>query len=256
MNSLARTSGEVGDEVRDEFRAIVDEATRSRDKLRTLGSDAADAIFGPLIAEAELAALARERSEQRQIVASEDSTRAQVGDAQKRLLEIGQATLETEVDLISFGGRSAEEIQKTIDRLTRATRTATGETLIHLRRVIAALEDIQREGRLAAEAVDLTTGRRAIGGAPGRQHGGSVERGRPYLVGEGGPEIFWPVERGEIIAGDQARPVGGTGGATVNLTYSPLFSTASLREAGEFARAITPELVRELRRQGYRIALN
>ncbi|HET9640606.1 MAG TPA: tail tape measure protein [Allosphingosinicella sp.] len=41
----------------------------------------------------------------------------------------------------------------------------------------------------------------ALLGAPGRSTGGSVAPGRPYLVGERGPELFVPTASGRIEAG-------------------------------------------------------
>ena len=50
-----------------------------------------------------------------------------------------------------------------------------------------------------------------IGGLFGKQHGGLVSAGRPYLVGEQGPETFVPNGGGRILPNNQ------TGGAiTVN----------------------------------------
>ena len=36
-------------------------------------------------------------------------------------------------------------------------------------------------------------------GAPGRQHGGPVSAGRPYMVGERGPEMFVPSQSGSVV---------------------------------------------------------
>ena len=59
--------------------------------------------------------------------------------------------------------------------------------------------------RLATSIRNLTTGEYAVriggqvyGGVGGRQHGGRVERGRPYLVGEVRPELFVPDVGGRI----------------------------------------------------------
>ena len=45
-----------------------------------------------------------------------------------------------------------------------------------------------------------------FGDYEGRQHGGPVRSGRPYVVGEGGPEMFVPSSSGRIV------PNGGSGG--------------------------------------------
>ena len=59
--------------------------------------------------------------------------------------------------------------------------------------------------RLATSIRSLTSGEYAVriggqvyGGIGGRQHGGRVERGRPYLVGEVRPELFVPDVAGRI----------------------------------------------------------
>jgi hypothetical protein len=51
----------------------------------------------------------------------------------------------------------------------------------------------------------LTTALSGLLGAPGRSHGGPVSAGRPYLVGERGPELFVPSGSGRV------EPTGGKG---------------------------------------------
>lgn len=45
-----------------------------------------------------------------------------------------------------------------------------------------------------------------------RERGGPVARGRAYIVGEKGPELFFPSEQGEIIPNNRLRGMGGAGG--------------------------------------------
>jgi phage-related minor tail protein len=45
-----------------------------------------------------------------------------------------------------------------------------------------------------------------LGGAPGRATGGPVSPGRPYWVGERGPELFVPGSAGQVQAGVAAGP--------------------------------------------------
>jgi hypothetical protein len=53
---------------------------------------------------------------------------------------------------------------------------------------------------------------------PGRQHGGPVKRGSPYVVGEAGPELFIPGTSGRIVPGATSggQMIGG-GGIVVNV---------------------------------------
>ncbi|WP_421850405.1 tail tape measure protein [Novosphingobium sp.] len=53
----------------------------------------------------------------------------------------------------------------------------------------------------------------SIFGLPGRATGGPVAPGRPYLVGERGPELFVPTSAGQIDAGS-----GGGSGRAVNVS--------------------------------------
>jgi hypothetical protein len=43
---------------------------------------------------------------------------------------------------------------------------------------------------------------------------------------------------------------GGGGGTVINVTYAPQYSSASPAEARQFAKAVLPELSREMRSQG------
>lgn len=53
----------------------------------------------------------------------------------------------------------------------------------------------------------------SIFGLPGRATGGPVSPGRPYLVGERGPELFVPTSAGKVDAG-----AGSGGGRAVNVS--------------------------------------
>ncbi|MGA9581682.1 MAG: tail tape measure protein, partial [Allosphingosinicella sp.] len=53
-------------------------------------------------------------------------------------------------------------------------------------------------GGLLAAAAQILGG---LLGAPGRATGGPVAPGRPYMVGERGPELFVPTASGRIEAG-------------------------------------------------------
>lgn len=79
-------------------------------------------------------------------------------------------------------------------------------------------------------------------GAPGRATGGTVSGGRPYLVGERGPELFVPAAAGRI-------ETGGTNRGPVNVTVN----VAAPRDAGpavmtqtanQVARAVRQALAR------------
>lgn len=91
-------------------------------------------------------------------------------------------------------GEAGSELQRYIDKL----------------RLSALLQGAISAGRYEEAA-------RALAPKPGEpyqalQHGGPARAGRPYLVGEVGPELFVPQQSGEVVPNDQARrwAMGGT----------------------------------------------
>jgi phage-related minor tail protein len=80
-------------------------------------------------------------------------------------------------------------------------------------------------------------------GAPGRATGGPVAPGRPYLVGERGPELFVPTSSGRVEAG--------RGGAARDIRMSITVSApageapqALARSSRQVARAVKQALIR------------
>ena len=94
---------------------------------------------------------------------------------------------------------------------------------------------------LAAGAAQILSG--ILGGAPGRSTGGPVAPGRPYLVGERGPELFVPTASGRV------EPGGGGGVREVRLAISinaPAGTEpqALARSSRQVARAVKQALTR------------
>lgn len=83
----------------------------------------------------------------------------------------------------------------------------------------------------------------ALAGAPGRAIGGPVTAGRPYMVGERGPEMFVPSASGRI------EPMLGGGGRDIRMNISinaPAGSEpqALARSGRQVARAVRQALMR------------
>ncbi len=81
-------------------------------------------------------------------------------------------------------------------------------------------------------------------GAPGRATGGPVSPGRPYLVGERGPELFVPTSSGAVAAngGGSARDV------RISIAVNAPAGTAPetlARSSRQVARAVRNALLRE-----------
>lgn len=82
-----------------------------------------------------------------------------------------------------------------------------------------------------------------IGGVPGRAIGGPVTGGKPYLVGERGPELFVPTGQGRIeVPGAAGR---GPVNITVNVGAGRESSAAVMQQTGaQVARAVVRALAR------------
>lgn len=82
-----------------------------------------------------------------------------------------------------------------------------------------------------------------IGGVPGRAIGGPVTGGKPYVVGERGPELFVPTGQGRIeVPGAAGR---GPVNVTVNVAAGRESSPAVMQQTGaQVARAVVRALAR------------
>ena len=97
------------------------------------------------------------------------------------------------------------------------------------------------QGGLFAAAAQLLA---AVLGAPGRATGGPVSPGRPYLVGERGPELFVPTASGRI------EPLAGSGHGreirvSINVNAPPGSEPRALQASSrQVARAVRQALMR------------
>jgi len=68
-----------------------------------------------------------------------------------------------------------------------------------------------------------------------REHGGPVHEGKPYIVGEAGPEVFIPKETGEVIANDDTQVF------SMLLASNPQLQKVSKERAMKILKAKFPE---------------
>ena len=71
---------------------------------------------------------------------------------------------------------------------------------------------------------------------PARASGGTVSGGRPYMVGEKGPELMVPGRTGTVVPNDQLSG----GGVTVNQTIN--ISTGVAQTVRSEIRALMPQI--------------
>ena len=83
-------------------------------------------------------------------------------------------------------------------------------------------------------------------GAPGRATGGPVSPGRPYRVGENGPELFVPTSAGRVETGGAGRGGAAQLSLTINVSDNGRGSApdALQRSSRQVARAVRQALAR------------
>lgn len=131
-------------------------------------------------------------------------------------------------------GRLGEGVFGEINRtLEQAIVNSDGwaDSLEKVGRVLAARAFANLGSRFLLPLLGLPPAR-----LPGRQYGGPVQAGRPYLVGEREPELFVPQAAGRVV------PLrgGGLGGPaviqTVNVTYAPQAGAGPVGSQADLAR--------------------
>ena len=235
---------------------IVNAVQDARDDLEGAASDAADAIYNPIIARGELAAIERERSEQKQIISAKNSTKEQVADAKLRLAELNKDKIKRLAELASYGDTSAKKTLTTMISVLESTENLSAEQREELRLLRLALNATGLAyDRLKAKAAGwVSMGKMADDLAlPGRATGGPVSAGKAYIVGEHKPEVFVPDTNGYILPEVPTSPSGGSGwGGGISISPTIVvqgIATPAIRE--QIARELGPLIADVLRRNGY-----
>jgi hypothetical protein len=227
----------------------------SRKALTEAATGAAEAIYGPLVARANLSQTERDLAEQRGIVSSKKSTAAQVADAQQRIIELTQTKVEQLALLVSYGDQSAASaLQHQIDVLS-ATKGLTEEQLLWLRKLQGALDAATGDALRLQAALNGVIRTRTQNGVEIVGHkaaGGPVRAGMPYIVGEYRPELFVPDTNGTIVANPSVASGPAAGGLLVNgltVQVSGVGSDVSIAAARRFGAEILDTVAEGLREQ-------
>jgi hypothetical protein len=152
--------------------------------------------YDPIEARQELITLKKEATEQRQIIASKNSTKAQIADAKKRLSEIERRTNELLFELGSTGKATQKEISAAITTWQKKARTAKGQAVADIRAIIRQLMLLKLAALQASGALNFGG---LAGAGRGRHAGGPVKAHEAYVVGEKRAELFVPDVDGTII---------------------------------------------------------
>lgn len=164
-------------------------------------------------------------------------------------------------DVAEMRGSLEGPLEAGVDRAGRAIETALGRAV---RTGKLGFEDLRGValgviGEIASSALrgglsEVLGGSRGgglagligslFGGAPGRATGGPVSPGRPYWVGERGPELFVPTSAGQVAANVPA----GAREVRVSITVNAASGEAprALAQSGrQVARAVRAALASE-----------
>jgi hypothetical protein len=100
----------------------------------------------------------------------------------------------------------ANALQIEMQKLQEANKGKT-PLVFDTRRKLKILKRLEKEGKLKKKGGTLFTAATLETDVPikTRATGGQVAQGKPYVVGEGGPEYFLPQESGKILSNDDSR---------------------------------------------------
>ncbi len=195
-DDLTDATGDLGDETdetADEVRTladVLDTATEAQESLADAMLAFADPVFGAASAIGDLM-----EAEENLIEVNEDvdSTARDIAEAE---LQVFEATLKAQGALDKFSGAN-------LDEQLRIIQETTGKTKEEALAFLEALGLI--DGKEVTSVVNLVTNITEFRTTTSifRKHGGPVQKGKPFVVGEAGPELFVPTQTGTIIPNNQ-----------------------------------------------------
>jgi len=131
----------------------------------------------------------------------------------------------------------AVELQKEMQRLQDANKT-NKPLVFDTRRKLKIIERLIKEGKFKKKGgipfVTSATLESDVN-VPTREHGGPVKAGKPYVVGEVGPEIIIPTSDGNVLSNDDSQIF------NMLLASNPQLQKVSKQRAEKILRARFPE---------------
>lgn len=140
-----------------------------------------------------------------------------------------------------------DDLRQKLDMVT-GQKTADVQVNVHgldaLREAVSLAGNIQQVGQGAAK----------VGGTliEARASGGPVGAGRPYLVGEEGPEMIMPKQDGYVLNARETAALGG-GGGSFNMSIGDIVINSSTGNPQEIAAAVN-QAMQEQRDEALRLA--
>jgi hypothetical protein len=232
----------------------------TRDEITDTVQGFADAVYDPLIAAADLAATRREIAEQKTIIASKTSTKAQIADAKLRLLELRKDETVQLGILFSYGDKTSAATLKHQIEVLKGTKHLSKEQIVQLKLLEAEFAKLEKAAKDAAAAISRATPETGhVTPGSGRAAGGPVAAGKTYTVGEagepetlvmfagGGGHVFPGARRGASTGVKSGSGGVSSGGGDIHIhVYGVASMTPGSAEA--LARQIEPHITRAQRR--------
>jgi hypothetical protein len=241
INAAAAT-----EEFHKDLRTAKERSDDLKDSLQETANALIDNYYDPIEQREDIADNNRAIRDAKRVIRSKTASDAEIRDAKRVVTESMHQNDLLTVDLVRTGNVSTAQFKNVIKTVNERIRDATGKErtyLINLRKELLKLQNL----RIYIDFVNRirTVG---VGSVVHRQHGGEVTAGNVYVVGEQRPELFVPQQNGTIMP--RVSSGASTGGnVTINLSFSSL-ATPTPSEGQRIARAILPELRREIGRQG------
>lgn len=148
-----------------------------------------------------------------EIVGTIESGPEKIGTFAEAMKKLSEQMKDTQLQLQNVATRGLQTLEDNLVDVVMQAKTAKEAFRDMARSILADLVRMQIQQAIIAPIAAALPGFTA----PGRAMGGPVTAGRPYLVGERGPEIFVPGRTGGIVPNGQ---MGGnvTVNQTINLT--------------------------------------
>jgi len=208
-----------------------------------------DDVFDPIITANELGALNAEATAARRVIAHNKAGSAARREAQDTLDSVVQSQAKALLKLAETGDTTSAEYKGGLKSLKAYAATTSGAVRTSLNAVIAKIEGVGRAFH-GSSGTWRVTFKGGPSGVTLMAAGGPVSKGQPVIVGDAGrPELFVPDSNGTILPRVPGAS-GGTayGGGSITINFQTMFAPTAA-QAQIAARAIIPELTREMRRQ-------
>ncbi|HEY6568548.1 MAG TPA: phage tail tape measure protein [Actinomycetota bacterium] len=238
--NMAQEFDDAATDTVESFQQMVDRLTQEADRLIDDVHDPAIQAAELVAKEEELAALERiataegvseafkeqaladadtdkERKAARKLVTDEE-----IADAERRKLEVAKQYDELRLEMLTSGNLTAKDTDKWLGQLEEDYRTATGKAKKKIGELIAKIKELRGQAAKGI-TVRITFGKyegKSLG-EERRASGGPMKEGKPYLVGEEGPELMFPDTSGFLANASQTAAMmdGSSGGSAGGNTY-------------------------------------